>query len=194
MEGRMKMSVLKLPANKRARVFGVTVFPLALIACGSGGNTAVSASTTCASFQYQEDAQAEYHPGLDIDGNGVACESLPSRPGPAPAPAPTPTPTPAPTPAPAPQPSPQPAPTPAAPSASIDPLGTLNRSQTDGHQFTGGMSSDADHIYASLYAAGSSRSNEMGSHSGRTTDQRKLSSGSGVWSWFFAQPTAKNGV
>lgn len=35
---------------------------------------------TCASFTYQEDAQANYHTWLDADGDGVACEALPRRP------------------------------------------------------------------------------------------------------------------
>lgn len=50
-----------------------------LLACGGGaggGDTKV----TCASFTYQEDAQAHYQKSLDRDNDGIACEDLPHRP------------------------------------------------------------------------------------------------------------------
>lgn len=47
----------------------------------------------CADFQYQEDAQAALpqYPGLDGEGDGIACETLPHR-GSAPTSSPSPTP------------------------------------------------------------------------------------------------------
>ena len=48
-------------------------------ACG-GGAGGDSAKVTCASFRYQEDAQANYQKSLDRDNDGIACEDLPHRP------------------------------------------------------------------------------------------------------------------
>lgn len=56
---------------------------------GSSGSAAAPSSLvngppinsyTCASFQYQEDAQANYSSQLDADHDGIACEALPHRP------------------------------------------------------------------------------------------------------------------
>lgn len=46
-----------------------------LVGCGGGGD-----DTTCASFTYQEEAQANYAKHLDADNDGIACEALPRRP------------------------------------------------------------------------------------------------------------------
>lgn len=54
----------------------VCCLSLLTIGCGGGASTDV----TCASFQYQEDAQANYMPKLDRDNDGIACEDLPHRP------------------------------------------------------------------------------------------------------------------
>lgn len=51
---------------------------VALLGCGGGSKDSV-----CSDFTYQQDAQAAYNGGarqLDGDNDGVACESLPSRP------------------------------------------------------------------------------------------------------------------
>ena len=84
----------------------VALITLALLGCGGGGGDSSSSKVTCANFSYQEDAQAyfESHNAkqLDRDSDGIACESLPSRPTPAPGPAPLPSPTPSPTPTPTP--------------------------------------------------------------------------------------------
>ena len=63
---------------------------------GWGGIATAGQGANCSDFQYQEDAQAALpqYPGLDGEGDGVACETLPRR-GSAPAPsAPTSTPAP----------------------------------------------------------------------------------------------------
>lgn len=63
-------------------------------ACGGGGDDGGSGdggNRTCASFQYQQDAQSYFASnrssarGLDGDSDGIACESLPSRPNAVPA-------------------------------------------------------------------------------------------------------------
>lgn len=77
-----------------------TAAAAALVAAGALTSPAAAShgyDVDCGDFSYQQDAQAHLddHPDdpdqLDTDGDGVACESLPSRPG-----TPTPTPTPAP--------------------------------------------------------------------------------------------------
>ena len=52
--------------------------PLVLLLVGCGGGA--GSDTTCASFTYQEDAQANYAKHLDADSDGIACEALPRRP------------------------------------------------------------------------------------------------------------------
>lgn len=52
------------------------LFALLVAGCGGGG----ASDTTCASFVYQEDAQANYAKHLDADNDGIACEALPRRP------------------------------------------------------------------------------------------------------------------
>lgn len=54
----------------------IPTISLILIGCGGGGGD----DTTCASFTYQEDAQANYAKHLDADNDGIACEALPRRP------------------------------------------------------------------------------------------------------------------
>lgn len=59
---------------------------LVLLAAGcGGGGSGGSSDKDCKDFTYQQDAQAwhQSHPndGLDSDGDGIACESLSSRPG-----------------------------------------------------------------------------------------------------------------
>ncbi|WP_337059523.1 excalibur calcium-binding domain-containing protein [Kineococcus sp. G2] len=87
------------------RTWGRRGAAAALVVAGTGLLGAGPASAglvgdrNCSDFPYQEDAQAwmDTRPGdpdgLDADGDGLACESLPHRPGtPVPAPAPTPVP------------------------------------------------------------------------------------------------------
>lgn len=71
----------------------VSLGALALAGCGGGGSSSNSTDTglglnkvTCATFTYQKDAQLYYlankessAAALDPDGNGQACESLPSN-------------------------------------------------------------------------------------------------------------------
>jgi hypothetical protein len=58
-------------------LFHIRIFSMAFLiflsGCGGG-------DTTCASFRYQEDAQANYAKHLDRDNDGIACEDLPHRP------------------------------------------------------------------------------------------------------------------
>jgi hypothetical protein len=73
----------------RLRQLGVLSAVLAglISGCGGGGG-ALEDSAQCANFTYQEDAQAAFRAGatqLDADNDGIACESLPSRPAPTPA-------------------------------------------------------------------------------------------------------------
>lgn len=72
------------------------------------GTASAQTDLNCSDFSTQQEAQAELAAdpsdphGLDRDGDGLACESLPDGPGeeePAPAPAPEPEPAPAPAPA-----------------------------------------------------------------------------------------------
>jgi hypothetical protein len=55
--------------------------PLSLVGMLVFAPVALAADSNCSDFKYQEDAQAAYSPDLDSDGNGIACESLPSRGG-----------------------------------------------------------------------------------------------------------------
>jgi predicted metalloprotease len=74
-------------------------FLLPILQVGAGAIPSTRAAMDCSSFATQEDAQAVFdaNPGdpfdLDADGNGIACETLPSRGGrPATGSGPTPTP------------------------------------------------------------------------------------------------------
>jgi hypothetical protein len=73
-----------MPVSRRARVAALTAaLPVTLLGAVTG--TAVGQGVTCAEFAYQEDAQAVLAAdraaahGLDEEGDGRACASLPSR-------------------------------------------------------------------------------------------------------------------
>ncbi len=88
----------------------------ATLAVASPAGATHPGDVDCGDFTYQEEAQAhlDAHPSdpdnLDADGDGIACETLPHRPGGG-APAPQPTPTACPSPSTSLKPTPSPAPT-----------------------------------------------------------------------------------
>jgi Excalibur calcium-binding domain len=81
----------KDPSNnmKKTALVVLTMLASSLQACGSGDSEATptassggNSASTCASFTYQQDAQAAFNAGatqLDGDNDGIACEELPRR-------------------------------------------------------------------------------------------------------------------
>lgn len=83
------MSAINRGFVRRAVSVSALLVLLTVASCGGGGGGSSggqSATNTarCSDFIYQEDAQAAYRAGqtqLDGDNDGIACESLPHRPG-----------------------------------------------------------------------------------------------------------------